>query len=199
MPAKIAFIFLGSLLFLFVFWKRLKEDYSSEIIFQSSLFILTGLFIGFILSKTFIPEWFFWLSFLGSLTGMALSIFKFRLRFYETSEALFLSSIPFVSLMFFVDSVTNSSLNSFLAFAGTLVLIFLAFWFDTNYKNYSWYKSGRVGFAGFAISSIFFTTRMIIAISGIGVLSFVGKLEVFASGIVAFTLLLLLFYLGRKE
>lgn len=193
-------ILLGIILFLFVFWKRLKDDYSSNIIFGSGFAILLGLSAGLILSKLFIPLWFFWMGFLGSLLGMFLMILKYKLKFYETFESLILAAMPLISLMFFKDSISNSLLNSFLAFAGSLVLIFLSYWFDLNYKSFTWYKSGKIGFAGLSIGIIFFLARTLLAIFGITMLSFVGVLESIISGIFVLVFIGLLINLGwRKE
>lgn len=192
-------ILLGIILFLFIFWKRLKDDYSSNIIFGSGFAIILGIVLGLGLSKFFIPLWFFWTAFVGSLLGMFLMILKFKLKFYETFESLILATMPLTSLMFFKDSVIHSSLNSFLAFAGSLILIFLAYWFDLNYKSFTWYKSGKIGFAGLSAGIIFFLIRTVLAIFGISVLSFVDSLEPILSGIVVLIFIGLLVNLGKEK
>lgn len=192
-------ILLGIFLFLFIFWKRLKDDYSSNIIFASGLAILLGLSLGLGISKIFLPPWFFWMAFAGSLLGMLLMIFKYKLKFYETFESLILATIPLVSIMFFKDSVTHSSLHSFLAFAASLILIFLSYWFDLNYKSFTWYKSGKIGFAGLSIGIVFFLARTLLAIFGISMLSFVGRIEPIFSGIACIIFIGLLINLGRGK
>lgn len=189
----------GILFFLFIFWKRLKEDYSSEIIFGVAITILVGQSIGLLISYFFLPQYFFWLGTAGSLLGMFPMVFKYKLKPIETLEALFLGSQPFISLMFFKDSMINSSLNSFLAFVASLILIFGAYWFDVNYKSFSWYKSGKIGFAGIAIGIVFFLARIIVAAFGVSVISFVGKLDIWLSGSVFLILVGLLVYLGKNK
>jgi len=49
----VIFLFLGIIIFLFFFWKRLKEDYSSERIFSTAFYILFGIGAGFL------AVWFF--------------------------------------------------------------------------------------------------------------------------------------------
>ena len=190
---------LGVILFLFVFWKRLNEDYSSDIIFQSGVSVLLGLTVGLTFSILFFPEWFFWISLLGSLVGMTLMILKFKLRFYESLEALIFGAMPLVSLMFFKNSITNSSLNSFLAFVASLVLIFLAYWLDVNYKSFTWYKSGRIGFAGLFIAATFFLVRTVVAFFRITMISFVSNFEGILSGAVTLICIGLLVNLSRKQ
>lgn len=188
---------LGVILFLFIFWKRLNEDYSSDVIFQVASIILVGMAIGLIAAHLLFPAWFFWISLLTSFIGMFIMLYRFKLRFYETFEALILAAMPFISLMFFKDSIINSSLVSFLAFVTSLVLIFLAFWLDLNYKSFRWYKSGKIGFAGLTIAIIFFTARTVIAFAGVTMISFVGQIEVVISLIATFVCIGLLISLGR--
>lgn len=192
-------IFLGIIFFLFVFWKRLKEDYSSDIIFQSATTVLIGLLLGATASKLFFPLWFFWTATLGCLIGMFLMIFKFKLRFYEVFEAFILGVMPIVSLMFFKNSIVASSLNSFLAFVASLILIFFAFYIDLNYKSFTWYKSGKIGFSGMLVAAMFFLIRTIIAFFGINMISCVGKIEIVISGILTLVFVGLLINLGREK
>lgn len=189
----------GVLFFLFIFWKRLNEDYSSNIIFQVGITILIGLSLGLTVSKIFVPVAFFWTGLIGSGLGMFLMMMKFKLRFYETLEALILAGMPILALMFLKDSIFSSSLYSFLAFVGSLVLIFIAYWLDLNYKNFTWYKSGKIGFAGISIAIIFFLMRSVIAILRLNMISFVGRIEVFISGLAAIIFTGLLINLARKK
>jgi hypothetical protein len=176
---------LGILIFLFVFWKRLKDDYSSEIIFQTAAAILIGIGVACFLSSLFFAGWFFWAAFVGSIISMLLMRIRFKLRFFETLEALILASMPLIALIFLQNSITTSSLRSFLAFTIVLVMIFIFYWIDVNYKSFRWYKSGKVGFAGLAMSTLFFLTRAILAIFGVAMLSLVGKFEIVISGAMA--------------
>lgn len=200
MLANIVTSFLGVLMFLFIFWKRLKEDYVSEIIFKAALYILSGLSIAYFLSIRFIPSWFIWTSLVGSILGLVLGIFTLRVKFYEALEAMIVSFLPWISLMFLGDSVVHSSLSSFLGFAGTLVIIFISYWLSDHYKDFTWYKSGKIGFAGLATLALIFLTRSTIAIFGIHVLSFVSlRYEAIISGALVFIISILIFNLGRNQ
>jgi hypothetical protein len=198
--ASIAVNVLGIFIFLFVFWKRLREDYSSEIIFKTASYILVGVLAGFLLSLKFIPVAFFWFTFLGALLGLGFAIWRLKIRFYETFEALIISSFPWLSFIFLLDSVTNSSLISFLAFVATLIFVFISYYLDTHYKTFTWYRSGKIGFAGLLTLSIFFIARSVLAIFTVNMLSFVGlRVEAVISGAAAFICFVLLFNLGRTE
>jgi hypothetical protein len=199
MLAGIAVSLFGILIFLFLFWRRLREDYAAEIIFNAATYILIGIGIGLVFSFRFFPIWFFWASITGGLIGLSLTILKFKLKFYETLEAFIIASLPWLSLIFLKDSVVKSSLSSFLAFLATLITVFLSYFFDTEYKKFNWYKSGRVGFAGLATVILIFLLRFTIAIVKVPVLSFVGQAEASISGVLVVVSLLLLYNLGRKR
>jgi hypothetical protein len=190
---------LGILLFLFVFWKRLKEDYSSIIIFQTSAAILTGIGLGWLLSRLFFQTWFCWTSALFAVLSMGLMLAKFKLRFYETFEALIMAVMPWLALIFLVNSVVASSLTSFLAFTAILVMIFASYYLDVNYKSFTWYRSGRIGFAGLSVGIILFLARTVLAIFSVAMLSFVGKFELVLSGAMTLVCSILLFNLGRNK
>src|SRR6185369_2958946 len=154
MLGNIVVSFLGTIVFLFIFWKLLKEDYVSEIVFKLAFYILVGMLVFYLLSVRFFSEWFLWSAFVGSLLGLFFCILTLRVRFYEALEALVISFLPWIALMFLGNSVLNSSLSSFLAFVATLVIVFISYWLGDHYKEFSWYKSGKIGFAGLATLAI---------------------------------------------
>lgn len=191
--------FLGVLLFLFIFWKRLKEDYAAEIVFRTALNVLVGVGVGYLVSLKFFPEFFLWLEFVGALAGLGMSCYRFRVRFYESLEAMVIGFLPWISFVFLKDSVIESSLTSFIAFLVVLVFIFLSHFFDQHYRNFSWYRSGKIGFSGLALLTLIFLVRLGVAGSRMPVISFLSGYEAVASGIAAFISFILLFNLGRKK
>ncbi len=189
--------FLGLLIFLFIFWKRLKEDYAAEIIFKTAFNIFTGILVSWLISVRFFPEWFLWAEFLGAIVGLTVSTLKLRIRFYETMEAMVIASLPWISLMFLNNSVADSSFGSFVAFLVMLVIILVYYFIDSHYKEFTWYKSGKIGFSGLTTLALILLTRAVLALFGIHVLSFVSKFEGMISGAGAFVVFLLIFNLGR--
>jgi len=189
---------LGILIFLFIFWKRLREDYSSEIIFKTAFDILAGILIGFLFSLKFNQIGFFWPVFIGSCLGLGLALFGLKIKFYETFEAFIISTFPWMGFIFLLDSIKHSSLSSFLAFIAILIFVFISYYLDTHYKNFTWYKSGKIGFAGIVTLSIFFIARSALAIFGIHMISFVSlRIEAVVSAAAAFICFILLFNLAR--
>ncbi|HJY98382.1 MAG TPA: hypothetical protein VJ227_01570 [Patescibacteria group bacterium] len=189
----------GILVFLFVFWKRLNEDYAAEVIFRSAILILLGVAIGWGISERFYKEAFLWLSFFGAMGGLGIASYRHRIKFYESFEAMIVAALPWISFLFLKDSVVSSSLSSFIAFLSLLIIVFIAFFFDQRYKDFAWYKSGKIGFTGLATLTIIFLTRLVIAILQIPVISFLGRFEAVASGVAAFISLILLINLGRQS
>lgn len=197
MLVTIAVTILSILIFLFLFWKRLKEDYSAEIIFKAAIYILFGILIGWSISVNNFPAWFFWTSFAGGLIGLTFAILRLKVRFYETLEAFIISSLPGLSLIFLSHSATRGSLNSFLAFVIILIMVFVSYYFDTHYKRFTWYKSGKIGFAGVAVAVLFFLVRTAVAIAKVTMLSFVGSSEVILSGLMTIIGFVMLVNLGK--
>lgn len=189
---------LGIILFLLLFWNELKEDYTSHMIFTSALLVLAGTLIGYFISRRFFLSFWFWSSFLGAFLGLSVGILIFRLKFYESFEAMTIGVMPWITFIFLSDAVKNSSVISFVYFIVMVGLIGLFYYFEKHYKLFPWYKSGRIGFAGLAIAAIFFLLRAAVASFFPYVVSFVGKSEAILSSLSAFIFFLLLFNLARK-
>ena len=199
MILSIAVNILGVLLFLFLFWKRLKEDYSSNIVFSISFFVLIGIFLGFWISKYFFPDWFFWLEAFGAFLGFSIGFMKFNTRFFETYEALFISLLPWLTLFYLAEFIKRPSWIVGVVSLLNFGLIILFDFVSIHYKNFSWYKSGKIGLAGLLTSGVFFLIRAAIATIFPSMVSFSGRSEVVLSGICAFSIFLLIYNLSRNQ
>ncbi len=198
---------IGVLGFLFLSWRRLKEDYTPATIFSFSFlllaFIILGSLIGILLARSlptsniFNPQglW-FWGAFIFGSIGFAICFFTpqgsshFKMRLLETLEAVGLGFI----FLFFCTTFGKSVLFSI----AVGILIPLFFIINARYKSFSWYKSGKVGFAGLAVLGIFFLTRAIVALIDPTMISFIGKLDAILSSVVAFIFFLTLYNLGGQ-
>lgn len=187
----------GVILFLFLFWRRLKEDYPTSEIFTSAFYILFGALLGYTLSRFYNPGLWFWLASLGIALALTLGVLRYKLRFFEVLESLILGILPWLGLIFLKDSIRNSSLSSFLSFFATACLLTLFSYLDASYKNFSWYKSGRVGFSGLTTLGALFLLRAAFASFFPSVISFV-KYEAILSGVAAFVIFLTTFNLARS-
>lgn len=189
----------GILLFLFLFWKRLKEDYSSNIVFSFSSLVLLGVLLGYLTSKYLFPYWFFWLEAFGAFLGFTLGIIKYNTRFFETFEALFISFLPWLTLFYLAELIKKPSLAVAVITLLNFGLILLFDFVSIRYKNFSWYKSGKIGLAGLLTSGVFFLLRAAIATLFPSVVSFSGRSEIVLSGVCAFTIFLLIYNLSKDD
>lgn len=187
----------GITLFLFLFWRRLKEDYPTPEIFTSAFYVLFGVLLGYLISRFYFPGLWFWLEGVGIALGLTLGVVRYKFRFFEVLENLVLGILPWLGLIFLKDSIKLSSLTSFLAFFAVACLLTLFAYLDASYKNFSWYKSGRVGFSGLTTLGVLFLLRAAFASFFPNVLSFV-KYEAILSGITAFVIFLAIFNLARS-
>jgi hypothetical protein len=188
----------GVLIFLFLLWKRLKEDYHFERVFGLGFFILLGGLLGLLLSVNFYLAGWFWIVAVGLFAGYLIGKVKQKVNFFESFEAFILGMLPWLSLIFISDSIKNSSLYSFLSFWLCLCLFVLFFYLDGNYKKYSWYHSGRVGFAGLFVGIIFFISRAVAAAFNLPVLSFMGQIDIVFSSLTTVIFMVMLYELTRQ-
>jgi hypothetical protein len=188
----------GTFGFLFLFWKKLQEDYASNLIFNSAFYIFSGIAAGLIISKLIFPTYWFWSVFAGICLGGWIAIVRLKIRPYELIEACVVSLLPWLALVYLENASATSSLSSFIG--GTICSFLIAFYviLDRNYRNFTWYSSGKVGFSGLVILSVFFLLRALVAIFFPSVLSFV-KAEIAISGILALIIFFAVFRLAKEK
>ncbi len=199
MPYKLAINMVLALVFLFILWRRLKEDYSQGIVFSTGFLILSGVALGSLISAIFFREWWFWLSLLGIVLGGGFAIFKFKLRGFEVFDATVVAILPWLLVVFLSDSVEAKSIYSLGGFFVILAVYLLYHFLNTSYKKFSWYRSGRVGFSGLATVAILFLLRGLTGLFLVDMLSFVGKIDSIISGVLAFLAFLGIFHLARQK
>ncbi|HCR35615.1 hypothetical protein A2130_00820 [Candidatus Woesebacteria bacterium GWC2_33_12] len=181
---------LGFFLFFYLYWKKLKDDYSSEKIFNSGFVLVLGILLGTLFSKYLFVAYWFWITLLTIAIAQLIVIFRFKLKLFESLDALIVSILPWLSLFYLTDSIMRSNLSSFLIFWVSLTSIFIFFLFDNFYRTFTWYKSGRVGFSGLATLGIFFIIKLFFSAQ---------KFEYLFSGTIAFISFLLLFKLSKRD
>jgi hypothetical protein len=190
--------FCGLFAFLFLLWRRLKEDYAKEEIFSLGFFAALGMLGGYLLAQRFFSTYWFWSEILGILLGFSLALGKYKIRFYETLEALILGLLAWYGLFWLFLFLADPQVISFLATLLVACLLVLFALFEANYKDFSWYRSGRIGFSGLTTVAFFFLVRSTLATFFPSLLSFAGKSEVFLSGIASFVIFLMVYNLARK-
>jgi len=194
----IVFNLIGLFVFLFLFWKKMKEDYLPNQIFSTFFYILFFMLVSYFVSINLFFSWWFWLTYLGFILGLVIGLLRFKLKFYETFEAAFLGFLICFSMHFLADSVKKLSVVSFAGFVVLVILIGIFQFINIHYKNFSWYKSGKVGFTGLVLSFLFFLVRAIAYIFYPGTLSFIPNYEIYLSSISSFIFLALTYNLSRS-
>ncbi len=189
----------GIFLFLFLLWKRLKDDYNYEKIFNLGLFILSGFLLGFLISFNLSPSFWFWIETLGIGLGFTFGIYKLKIKFFESFDGLSIGLLAWLGVYFLASTVINTDISSFFAFWVSAMSVFTFFFLDSHYKNFTWYESGRVGFSGISTVAIFFLTRALLSLFFPQEISMVGKLDVYLSSTVAFCFFLVLYKIIRAK
>lgn len=198
MILSIIFGLFTSVIFLFVFWRRLKEDYIQDQIFSTGFYILFGIILGIIVAVNFKPSWWFWSSLAGALLGLSLGVEKYKLRMFEALEASINGALILYASYFLFDFVRSLNILALYGHLGMLVLIGLYEFLNIHYKNFSWYASGRVGFSGLTVIGLFFILRAIVATFIPDTPSLIGNSDVILSGIFAFISFISVYNLSRN-
>lgn len=207
LPLLLASI-IGAFLFLFVFWRRLKEDYSPALIFNSAFlsiflicsFSLVAIGISKLAPDTTIfrpSQMWFWSSILGLLVSLRIAVSKFRLKMIETFEASILGTMLWILVLFIVESVVSGSIQAGVLAIITAILIYLFFFLDKKYRSFQWYKSGKVGFSGLAVAGIFFLARIFLSYFEPNTFSIIGKVDVVISAATSFLIFFSLYNLSE--
>jgi len=189
----------GCLALFYLLWKKLKEDYHYERIFNLCFSLLIGVIISFFASKYFLKDYWFWIYVLGVSLSFTFGIIRQKIKFFESFEGLVIGILPWLGLYFFVEAIRMSSLFNFVAFWIVLLLVFIFFFLDSQYRKYTWYKSGKVGFSGVVTTILFFLIRSILGIFFPNIASLAPNFESILSGTFAFSFFLLLYNLARVK
>lgn len=217
----VLFFLLGAFAFSFVLWKKLREDYANEDIFKFTIFIFIGLVIGWWIAGSFARDFSFWLTILVPFILGTYVHRRLGLKFFELIDAL---SPAWFSFLFFSYSgvflshlVHSNSLNIKTPtwfVIGEIILsiasIFLYRFLLVRYRRFSWYPSGKVGFAGLSSLAVYFIVRSlfetIASIVSPTILLHLGKINlsvevvdaIIGIGLAGITLFVLYSRSGRK-
>lgn len=183
---------------LYLFWKKLKEDYAASIIFTTAVYSSIGVLAGYLVSLRFFSEWWFYWEVLFLVAGLLIGVLRFRLRVFEILEAATVSFLPWFSFIFLKDSILNQSILSLLFSIFLMILLAFFFFLDKHYKRFTWYKSGKIGFSGMTTLGTLFLIRALVGAFNLPMLSFVGKSDSILSAIISFSAFLMVYNLSRS-
>lgn len=156
-----ALAFAGFCAFSFLLWRELKEDYPESWIFSLSLFAGGGALSGVFISKAAPPGLFFWITICGLISGVFISRISVKIRIGDLFDSLVPSSAVLISVIYPSYLFTNYEFRAlyFIDFILTATSLFLFFYLHKNYKKFSWYLSGKNGFAGLATTCVYFYAK----------------------------------------
>ena len=186
------------IMFLFLFWRQLKDDYPHQTIFTSSFYVLLGITVFYFLSINYREEWWFWFSGAGALIGFLISVLRFDLKITETLDATLLAINTLVIASYFYLGSIAGNIHLYF-FALFHLALYILFWYlNENYKKFSWYRSGKIGFAGLATLGFYLIIRSLIALYFPDMISFVGREDAMISATLAFISFLGLYNLSKQ-
>ena len=191
--------FIGILIFLYMLWRVLKDDYHFEKIFNLGFIILSVFLLNSFILKYLLSEYWFWINLFSLVLASLFIIKRQKMKFFEILNAMVIGLLPWLSMIYINDAINNSSLSSFVIFWVVLICVFLYFFSSANYRRFSWYKSGRIGFSGIVAALIFFLFRFVSAFLNSSIISYVGVLEVYFSGSTTLLLIIMLYNLSTHK
>ena len=150
------------------------------------------------MSALLFPVWWFWLCFLGICVGIAIFIYRFKLKLFEIVDAVVAGLFPWLIFLYLADSAGTKSVFSLGGFFILLAIYLFYRYIDVRYKRFVWYRSGRVGFSALAVLGILFVLRSLAGFANVDMLSFVGKADIYISAIVSFLVFFGMYHLARK-
>ena len=173
--------FLAITAFSFVLWKKLKEDYTTDLIFSFTILILAFTTLGVAVAQNFLPGYSFWLVTLLDTLVVSWFVKSNYFKLYELLDALVLSlltlflgtNITELLLQIIRDRGIGVSDIYFTAqiFAALLTIILYKIYLK-RYRSFSWYPSGKIGFIGLSLAASYFLLRGLVAIGTSSVVPF---------------------------
>ena len=169
--------------FSFVLWKKLKEDYTHDLIFGFTIITVFIAAFGVIIASNFIPGFSFWIVFLLQIICVTWFVKAGYFKFYELVDAFAVAWLTFFLLGnlsdLLIQIIRDRGIRILdLHFLLHVLLIgFVFLLYKTvlkRYRGFSWYPSGKIGFLGFAVLALYFIFRSLVAILISGVLPFFG-------------------------
>ena len=182
--------------FLYSFWKNLKDDYIPSQIFSTAFFTIFLFALGLSLGSYF-KIYPFWLSVLGLVIGYTIGTARKGIKFYDTFDSVVISSMT--SAVFSIPLlIIFPNAGAVIFYTILLFSILVFFLIKKHYKGFIWYRSGRRGFAGLFTFGTFFLLRSIISLIDPGLTIDATIYDVFISGLISFVSLLNIFVLARR-
>lgn len=173
--------------FMFVWWRGIKDEIGVNEAITTSVYLALALLIGLgagaiasqrvgSISNFFTPSGLgYWFAVLFSFLCLYFTMRHSGVGFFDYFE-------KFVNAMLWMGLFVTGMHLVVVALS-----LFLFIWFRSTYKKISWYKSGKVGFAGLMAVAFYFLIRAVVELLMVNLLSFgsIGRIDgVFSIGVV---------------
>lgn len=202
---------IGIVLFLYLTWRNLRENYQEELLISYSWIAIIGFLVGgrvvFGLEKwgTLNGSWLDWinliafpgLNYIGGYFGfLAASYVVCKInnwKFWPFLEDI-VGNVGILVLFLILNDLTALKFNLGLVLnVGILILGLIFLWIiKKKYRSFVWYKSGKKGFAFFSVNFIFW-----LLLGLVGMVMKVGQIQIYLCLVVSLIFLAGLFILGE--
>ncbi len=172
---SILFFLIAAFSFSFVLWRKLKDDYYNAEIFKFTIFIFIGFVAGWWIALSFANSFSFWITIIAPFIVGSYVHRRLGLRFFEVIDALAPAWFAFLFFSYsgvFLSHIINQNslvlkIPTWFVLAEIVLALFSTVFYRyllVRYRRFSWYPSGKVGFAGLASTGIYFIVRSLINI-----------------------------------
>lgn len=162
------FLFLlGVFLFSFILFQKLREDYTNNQIYSYTLFSVIFTLLGLWAANTWTDQFANIISLIFFILSSAVLLKYLNIKFFEFIDAVSLAVLYFYlffklgSLIQYLSSF-GVDFQSFFFQRNIAEVVFIVFgiysykFFLKNYRQFTWYPSGKIGFTGLMTSFSFF-------------------------------------------
>ena len=183
---------------LFILWKKLRDDYIASQIFSLGFGIYFSLVAGFLLFHFFKFSYSEWFIVAAPVVVVLYLSSRGRMRLNELVNAL--APLLYVSNIYYYLMLVILRNNYFGLIGVFLSVFFLVIYFllEKNYKKLQWYKSGKIGFSGLFVLSVYFFMNSALAILIPDMVFFSGKINAIISMLLGLIFAFALTRLSKK-
>lgn len=165
----------------YIFWLNFSEDYLLRDVFNFATLLSIGSLLLFF-AANYIGIWIlFWSSLLGYLLVAYFYTKSKGWRVAEVLEVVYFVFLNYILATGLFNLVFFENESGIWYFASVIFSYILFLFFKKTYKNLSWYKSAKIGFATIFSFLILILTKIVLALIFSDVLFFLGTKEVWIS------------------
>lgn len=182
--------------YLFVYWRELKDDSIASQIFSSSIIVLIFSMSSHFVTNYFLKDYKMLILILVFGVSYIFAMKYNRIKLYEGFDAIVIStlnSLAFLSLFLY----KNWEFKWIIFYVSIYLCILIFHLVRKNYKSFIWYTSGKRGFAGLFTVGVFFLFRSLLFFIDPEYLPYLNSYDIFVSGLISLSAFLNIFMLAK--